>query len=811
MTNINPGAVGNDQLYYYILTTFSGPSAVPVASATNMYQYPPAPGSAAQRPRFNEVECNPSGTDTTNPLEFVEIIAPAGMNLNGYFVIHYDGNTNTDTDVWRYDFPSFVVPNDGVTDVYGTPLGFAVIAQTNSIVSNTDFAVLSVGSIMNDADGLVLYDAATNPVDAIVWGTGIGDLAEDDPGTVSTSIVSSLDNYLHDLGADAGDDRSLQAPCDVLNDTGAGWKNLTATPGAMNGIQTNGSITTMIDLGDDGDEDGFLDYYDNCDDTFNPTQSDLDGDGIGNACDDDRDGDGDLNTADNCPDTPNADQADMDSDGTGDVCDYDNDNDGIDDDLDNCPYSANPGQEDLDGDGFGDSCDNDLDNDGVTNGSDNCSTTANATQADADTDGIGDACDPDIDGDGYANGADNCPLTYNPTQADSNSDGIGDACASDTDLDGIDDLLDNCPTISNTNQLDGDSDGAGDACDSCTGTQTTNLLADAAFESGLPTGWSVRTNVATAAVWRFDDPKFVGNLTGGTGLFAVCQSDFYKKTLMDTELRTPSMNMSNVMTASLQFKTDFDYDTLGNSETCDVDVSVNGFSGPWSNVWRKNKADYRGPATENVNLTFAAGYTSVVVRFHYYNAKEEYWWQVDDVRVLCEICDAGYDGDGDGVADISDNCVTVSNASQADLDLDDIGDACDEDIDGDGIVNTWELLYSLNAYLASDALLDNDGDTMINLKEYLADTNPTNSSSLLRISQSVYSSSSQKFSLTFPTSTSRQYRVEFNDGQIGNSNAWYTGIAPFMGKAGSSTVTDSTVSVLSPQTTRYYRVRAQVP
>jgi hypothetical protein len=45
------------------------------------------------------------------------------------------------------------------------------------------------------------------------------------------------------------------------------------------------------------------------------------------------------------------------------------------------------------------------------------------------------------------------------------------------------------------------------------------------------------------------------------------------------------------------------------------------------------------------------------------------------------------DGDGDGVVDASDNCPNVANASQADLDKDGQGDACDADIDGDGRAN----------------------------------------------------------------------------------------------------------------------------
>ena len=332
---LNVSKEQGDVLDYYVRFSFQGPEGLhPNATVTNAYTFPVFGSSTNLKPMFNEVQSDGNGTDTN---EFIELVAPAGLDLQGYRIEHRNGADATDGPVWTFTFPAFVVPDDGVLAVGDVPLGFAVVSQNSNYVANTDFIL--PGGLLNSGDGLILYDAQSNILDAVVYLGATYDIGVDDPATVSKEVPPGSKNYLHEIGTDSTTDTTPQAPNNVLMATNGTWANATATPGALNAQQQSGSI---IMAPGDGDLDAFLDDVDNCPETFNPTQTDTDGDGQGDACDADIDGDGDLNASDNCPYLPNANQSDIDGDGIGDACDPDADGDGIPNEEDPNPlYSGN--------------------------------------------------------------------------------------------------------------------------------------------------------------------------------------------------------------------------------------------------------------------------------------------------------------------------------------------------------------------------------------------------------------------------------------------------------------------------------------
>lgn len=150
------------------------------------------------------------------------------------------------------------------------------------------------------------------------------------------------------------------------------------------------------------------------------------------------------------------------------------------------------------------------------------------------------------------------------------------------------------------------------------------------FEGSFPpAGWTVTQTVDSCGGWESTATTRRPNLTGGTGYAADANSDWCGGG-MDTTLLTPPIDLSGVSQAWLMFKSDF-YD-FENQDHGYVDISTDGGT-TWTNLLHYDRADYRGPRTEIINITPYVGSANIIIRFHYVAPGQDWWWQVDEVRI----------------------------------------------------------------------------------------------------------------------------------------------------------------------------------
>ncbi len=290
-------------------------------------------------------------------------------------------------------------------------------------------------------------------------------------------------------------------------------------------------------------------------------------------------------------------------------------------------------------------------------------------------DGISVWDDPDDDRDGQPDATDNCPLVRNEDQADSDGDGIGDACetVADSDGDGIPDESDNCIDISNPQQVDSDSDGVGDMCDDCMTYRSEDTPKPINDFYYAPSTITVphSFNVSDISVMLNAEHPYDGELetylyspTMGVLLFRNVggDGDNFTNTVFDDQCATPIS--SGVAPFSGCYHSPGALSSLFNQDS----------SGPWTldifDGWWGNQGTLQS-------------------------------WQI-------ELCGYSHDDtDADGVPDALDNCPEVSNTDQADMDGDDLGDACDPDKDGDGVNNNVDVCPAVSDPTQTDT--DNDG------------------------------------------------------------------------------------------------------
>jgi hypothetical protein len=165
-------------------------------------------------------------------------------------------------------------------------------------------------------------------------------------------------------------------------------------------------------------------------------------------------------------------------------------------------------------------------------------------------------------------------------------------------------------------------------------------LVSEGFEGNFPpAGWVVAnttTNCVAPGVpdWTNTDPGARGNLTGGSGLFAIADSDRCGSTsIMNAQMWSPALNLTNYTNPKVSYYTDYN-DISTTSDVADLDFSTDGGS-TWANLITWNE-DHRGPLL--VEQPFAAdGQANTVVRWNYTNATWDWWWEVDSVMITaCE-------------------------------------------------------------------------------------------------------------------------------------------------------------------------------
>ncbi len=158
------------------------------------------------------------------------------------------------------------------------------------------------------------------------------------------------------------------------------------------------------------------------------------------------------------------------------------------------------------------------------------------------------------------------------------------------------------------------------------------------FASGIPGTWAIvdgGSGGGNAATWTTSDPGSRAMTAPLASPVAIIDSDWANiGATQDEQLVTPVLDLQGAATATLQWDQYFRWYSAGQNEIGDVDVKSSKTGGAWVNVLRLQGASTADPDHRSVDVTAqAAGAADAQVRFHYYNASYEWWWQVDNVRV----------------------------------------------------------------------------------------------------------------------------------------------------------------------------------
>jgi hypothetical protein len=176
-------------------------------------------------------------------------------------------------------------------------------------------------------------------------------------------------------------------------------------------------------------------------------------------------------------------------------------------------------------------------------------------------------------------------------------------------------------------------------CDALGYARLSAPLGAESFEGAFPpAGWTVETSTTGCAGepgWSNADPLLRGNLTGGTGAFAVADADQCgPEVQMSTTLTSPPIDLST-LAADEGLEIAFAQDLLtlpGTSARVEV------FDGATWHVVANQTSDRRGPQRVAFGTSLANGATTARVRF-VYEAGWDWWWQIDELALARTSCE----------------------------------------------------------------------------------------------------------------------------------------------------------------------------